>query len=129
MNRIKNLREKNGWTQAELGKRLNVQDSAVSKYESEKIPLTADTLTLLSNIFDVSTDYILCISLVSNPENSSWAKPKIIKALEEGHGNILETFSDLSPELKSKLIDYLEMLKTLDEVKSGKSFPNLRKKT
>jgi len=62
MNRIKALREEKGLTQLELGKLLSVQDSAVSKYETEKIPLTDETLKLLSKIFGVSVDYIICLS-------------------------------------------------------------------
>ena len=59
MNRIRLLREKAGMKQSELGKLLNVKDAAISKYETGKIPLTADTLTSLSEIFNVSVDYIL----------------------------------------------------------------------
>lgn len=60
MNRLKFLREKKGMKQTELGRLLNVKDSAISKYESGKIPLTSDTLLRLSQIFDVSIDYLLC---------------------------------------------------------------------
>ncbi len=59
MNRLKSLREKKNMKQSELGKLLNVKESAISKYESEKVPLTADTLIKLSNIFNVSIDYLL----------------------------------------------------------------------
>lgn len=59
MNRIKSLREEKGMTQLELGKLLGVKDAAISKYESEKVPLTAETILKLSEIFSVSTDYIL----------------------------------------------------------------------
>ncbi|MFA9465327.1 MAG: helix-turn-helix domain-containing protein [Velocimicrobium sp.] len=62
MNRIKPLREERGMTQAELGKLLSVKDAAISKYESEKVPLTAETILKLANIFSVSTDYLLCYS-------------------------------------------------------------------
>ncbi len=62
MNRIRLLREKAGMKQSELGKMLNVKDAAISKYETGKIPLTADTLTSLSEIFNVSVDYILGLS-------------------------------------------------------------------
>ena len=37
MNRIKQLREERGMTQPELGKVLNVQGAAMSKYENEEI--------------------------------------------------------------------------------------------
>ena len=56
------LREERGMKQSTLGNLLNVKDSAISKYESEKIPLTGDTLIKLSEIFEVSIDYILGIS-------------------------------------------------------------------
>jgi len=59
MNRIRELRELHGWNQDDLGKRLNVKRAAVSKYENEKIPLTAETILKLSEIFNVSSDYIL----------------------------------------------------------------------
>lgn len=59
MNRIKELREQKGMKQAELGQLLNVNNSAISKYESGKLQLTDDTLVKLSDIFGVSIDYIL----------------------------------------------------------------------
>lgn len=60
MNRIKQLREERGMTQPELGKVLNVQGAAMSKYENEKVPLTTDTIKSLAAFFGVSTDYLLC---------------------------------------------------------------------
>lgn len=75
MNRIKELREEKNWKQEDLGKLLGVQKATASKYETEKIPLTADTIRKLSTIFDVSTDYILGISSIrknkANIENSA----------------------------------------------------------
>ena len=59
MNRIKELRKEKGWMQEDLGKLLGVQKSAVSKYENGKIPLTGETLIKLSEIFEVTTDYLL----------------------------------------------------------------------
>lgn len=59
MNRLKSLREERGMKQSELGQLLNVKDAAISKYESEKILMTSDTLMELSKIFNVSIDYIL----------------------------------------------------------------------
>lgn len=62
MNRIRMLREKNKMTQADLGKMLNVKDAAISKYESGKILLTAETIIRLTEIFHVSSDYLLGIT-------------------------------------------------------------------
>jgi transcriptional regulator with XRE-family HTH domain len=59
MNRIKQLREERGITQPELGRVLNVQGAAISKYENEKIPLTSDTIKTLASFFNVSSGYLL----------------------------------------------------------------------
>ena len=104
MNRIRSLREERGWTQTELGRRLNVKDSAVSKYETGRIPLTADTLRLLSKIFSVSVDYILGLSSSRDLACSS-------------SGSL--PLDGLSPEARAKAEEYISMLKTLEAVKSG----------
>lgn len=62
MNRIKALRENMGWTQTELGEKLDVQAAAISKYEKGDVSLTDETLRQLAIIFNTSTDFILCIS-------------------------------------------------------------------
>lgn len=59
INRIKELREEMGWTQEELGKMLNVNGPAISKYENGRTPLTDETIKKLAEIFDESADYIL----------------------------------------------------------------------
>ena len=59
MNRIGELRKMKKMNQDELASLLNVQRAAISKYETEKVPLTTDTLKKLSDIFNVSTDYII----------------------------------------------------------------------
>lgn len=59
MNKLKILREERGMKQSELGQLLNVKEAAISKYESEKVLMTSDTLIELSKIFNVSIDYIL----------------------------------------------------------------------
>lgn len=78
MNRLKLLREERGMKQSTLGDLLNVKDSAISKYESEKIPLTGDTLIKLSEIFEVSIDYILGISDERFPSGElEWKYPHV----------------------------------------------------
>ncbi len=128
MNRIKSLREERGWTQTQLGKLLNVKDSAVSKYETEKIPLTADTLKLLSEIFEVSVDYIMGLTPVRNSCGTSYAKPIVSDVIASKDADLLETMDGLSPEAMKKAKEYIEMLKTLDEVKSGEKRIDFGKK-
>lgn len=59
MNRIKELRLAKNITQEELGKVLNVQKAAISKYENDRVEPSIEVLKLASKFFDVSTDYLL----------------------------------------------------------------------
>ena len=57
--KIIRLRKKNGWSQEELADRMNVSRQAVSKWESaQTIPDLSKILTL-SQLFGVTTDYLL----------------------------------------------------------------------
>ncbi|MBE6588538.1 MAG: helix-turn-helix transcriptional regulator [Ruminococcaceae bacterium] len=53
------LRKKNAWSQEELAERMNVSRQAVSKWESGQALPDTERIVMLSEIFDVSTDYLL----------------------------------------------------------------------
>lgn len=57
--KITTLRKKNGWSQEELAEMVNVSRQSVSKWESGQSLPDIDKLLKLSEIFGVSTDYLL----------------------------------------------------------------------
>ncbi|HYL06410.1 MAG TPA: helix-turn-helix transcriptional regulator [Thermoanaerobaculia bacterium] len=57
--RLRDLREERGWTQRELDSRLGILQSKLSKYESGTHQPSLRTLVRMSNLFGVSTDYLL----------------------------------------------------------------------
>ena len=57
--KIMHLRKKNGWSQEELAGKLNVSRQSVSKWESAMSVPDLDKILLMSEIFEVSTDYLL----------------------------------------------------------------------
>ena len=57
--RIAALRRDAGWSQAELGQRRRVSASAVGRYEQGRREPSAETIVALSEIFEVTTDYLL----------------------------------------------------------------------
>lgn len=61
--KITDLRKKNGWSQEELANQLGVSRQAVSKWESSSSIPDLDKIIRMSNIFEVSTDYLLKDSL------------------------------------------------------------------
>ena len=62
------LRKKNGWSQEELANQLEVSRQAVSKWESASSIPDLDKILKLSQVFGVSTDYLL-------KEDAEWEGP------------------------------------------------------
>lgn len=117
MSRMKKLRKEKGLTQEELGKLLNVQDSAVAKYENGKIAITASTLVKLSEIFNVSVDYLLGLSNCRKLDTTipamptDWSKQEVEK--------IIDVFQ-LDSEDKEMAVGIIEMLLKKDKYKLKK---------
>ena len=59
--RLVQLRKEKGLTQLELAKILNTTQRRISYMESNKVEPDLSTLVLLSNYFEVSTDYLIGI--------------------------------------------------------------------
>lgn len=59
MNRIRELRSVNEWTQAQLGKKIGVAKTTISGYESEDRQLTPATIHTLCDLFGCTSDYLL----------------------------------------------------------------------
>lgn len=57
--KIMRLRKKNGWSQEELAGKLGVSRQAVSKWESAMSIPDLEKILAMSEIFEVSTDYLL----------------------------------------------------------------------
>ena len=57
--RIQNLRKIKGISQEQLAEAIGVSRQAVSKWESEQNTPDLEKIVLLSDVFDVTTDYLL----------------------------------------------------------------------
>jgi len=57
--RLSRLRRAKGWNQTELGKRMGVRGSHISKLERGSVIPRADILPRLSEVLGVSADYLL----------------------------------------------------------------------
>ncbi|MBQ9165445.1 MAG: helix-turn-helix transcriptional regulator, partial [Oscillospiraceae bacterium] len=75
--KITQLRKKNGWSQEELAEQMNVSRQSVSKWESAQSIPDLNKILLLSQIFSVSTDYLLRDELEPEP-----AQPPAVPAPE-----------------------------------------------
>ena len=59
MIRLRELRKKRGFTQAELAERLGVPQTTYSSWETETCQMNYETLIRLAVVFGVSVDYLL----------------------------------------------------------------------
>lgn len=84
------LRKKNGWSQEELAEKLNVSRQSVSKWESAQSIPDLKKILQLSQIFDVSTDYLLKDELETTEYNPSTSE-----------ADIFENQADSAPHLRS----------------------------
>ena len=57
--RIKELRKKHGWTQDDLGSKLEIHGRHVGKYETGNVLPNAETLIKIAKLLGVSIDYLL----------------------------------------------------------------------
>lgn len=135
MNRIKELRENAKMKQSDLGRLLNVKDAAISKYETGKVPLTADTIITLSEIFHVSTDYLLGLDdSTDSPETPNTIARSLKEStfLENAGRIIAKSLDGESPSSKDGSWDYEEMADyfhisydTLMDIFEGNIWPSL----
>lgn len=126
--RLKAARERRGLTQAEVQKRIGLGFRSLSRYETGTAAPDPETVTELIRLYDVSADYIMGLSPemghATDPSSgTSLAAPHVASA-PDAH----EMLEGLSGESRKKAEEYIEMLKTLDEVKSGENFLDAKKK-
>ena len=72
--RIAALRRGAGWSQAELARRVQVSPSAIGMYEQNRREPSAATLVALSQVFGVSTDYLLTGKPLNPPDQQALSR-------------------------------------------------------
>jgi len=58
-NRLKQCRNKKGWTQESISRRLKIKRSTYAKYETGENQPDQNTLIKLADLFGITTDYLL----------------------------------------------------------------------
>ena len=103
--RLKALRLSYKKNQEDIALLLNITRAAYTNIELGKREPDLSTIGILADYFDVSTDFLLGRTNEKQP----------IKQVADKE--IIENINNLSPEGREKAKEYIEMLKTLDEVK------------
>lgn len=134
--RLRMARERKGLSQLDVYNRTNISNKSLSRYENNKTSPDPEVIKTLIKLYDVSADFILGFSNEMGHTFSSKQqkkRPKLVPSknqpkLSLDEANILRKFETLSPESKEKADDYLEMLKTLQQVKNNSNTVDFKEK-
>lgn len=105
---IRQLREKQGLTQAQLGKSIGLAESTISLYESGKRAPDVDTIESLANFFGITTDHLL--GRYEEPKLTSGADSDLasISQWPEGAKVLFRARKKLTPEQQRKMLRLIE---------------------
>ena len=105
VNRIIDLREKRDWNQAELGRKIGLEKSAMNKIENGTRKVSTEELQKLAEVFNVTTDYLL-----GRNQTPEWATKEDIIELDkllESNANMAYGGETLTPEQLQRVRDVL----------------------
>ena len=85
--KLMDLRKKNGWSQEELAEKLNVSRQAVSKWESAQSVPDMSRIIQLSELFGVSTDYLLKDEMEQAEASRETASDSLIRTVDMEEAN------------------------------------------
>ena len=88
--RIQSLRKAKGFSQEELADKIGVSRQAVSKWESEQSTPDIEKIIVMSDLFEVTTDYIL-----KGTEPANVTGKKAIQSLYLGFAVIFGTIAGI----------------------------------
>ena len=90
--RIQSLRKQKGMSQEELADAVGVSRQAVSKWESEQATPDLEKVVIMSDIFEVTTDYLLKgIEPVQTPDHKTMADVIDQRVLTKENGTRAKT--------------------------------------
>ena len=111
MNRIAELRKKRNMSQKQFSKLLNVAQNTISQWETGQRDIDSTTLIKIAEFFNVSTDYLLCLTDMPSPPTQE----KTPSYQEE----VLRDREDITPEMASEVRQFINYLKHKKETTAG----------
>lgn len=131
--RLRMARERAGLSQLDVYKAINLSNKSLSRYENNATAPDPDTVRALIELYDVSADFIMGLSDEmgrARPSKcgTSKSKPKLAEAVASGDKELIKKLESLSPEAKEKAAEYIDMLKTLEEVKTSEPVIDFKEK-
>ena len=109
MNRIKQLRSKNGVRQVELANILGISQSTLSTWENGRYEPDIEAINRLADYFNVSVDYLLGRDV--QPQKNSPAPPEESEA-DLARKKLYEKLDEWDIDQLEKLLAFIDLLGT-----------------
>ena len=120
MNRVKELREKNGLTMQKLADETSIGKSTIASYESRGVTPKPDKAQKLAEYFNVSVAYLLGYIDTEKEELMTFDTGE---EFEKARQNLLDEYSSEKKQVKKKGID---LTKVFEEIKKNDFKPTVR---
>lgn len=126
---IINFREERDWSQAELARRIKMNNTALNKIEKGTRKVSSAELEALASVFNVSTDYLLGNSdkkhyydLTDKEKNDIGVQAeKLMQGIESGHS--LNFYGEpATEEQKSRLLIAVQTAMEMNKQEAKKKF-------
>ena len=126
---IINFREERDWSQAELARRIKMNNTALNKIEKGTRKVSSAELEALASVFNVSTDYLLGNSgkkhyydLTDKEKNDIGVQAeKLMQGIESGHD--LNFYGEpATEEQKSRLLIAVQTAMEMNKKEAKKKF-------
>lgn len=99
--RLKKIRKENNYTQDMLADKLKLEPAAISKYETNRVPIPQEYIIKICDLFNISTDYLL--GRTDNPDMLN--EPiQIAASMKDGLD-----ISDMDEDEKKFINDFIAM--------------------
>ena len=126
---IINFREERDWSQAELARRIKMNNTALNKIEKGTRKVSSAELEALAYVFNVSTDYLLGNSdkkhyydLTDKEKNDIGVQAeKLMQGIESGH-NLNFYGEPATEEQKSRLLIAVQTAMEMNKQEAKKKF-------
>lgn len=110
-NRLKELRKSQGISQIQFAKILHSSQQAISRIENGTGNISSEMLIKISEFFNVTTDYILCLS---DNKRDSTRQLQAMNEFEQFH-DFLQRYQRLNPLMQDAMLNMLEQLENIQE--------------
>lgn len=114
--RLRMLREENHLTQKDIAKIIGITDNAIGNYERGTRTPDKDALIALSKIFNVSIDYLLCVTDIRH-QAEDLIRKGIVKVEEPTE--IEKISSELPEQERQELKSYARYLHTKSKLNNS----------